>query len=118
MTEQKLVLNFDGKSTDEIFNIPKERAEEIGSIIAGAVTEIANNYDSYYRNGEGEHAGKDFIVKGKMLERLLRDFADIQERVFVISVFHHMLELAAERAVVLEAQTALADFIEKLKIKV
>lgn len=118
MSEQQLVLNYDGKSTDQIFNIPKERADQIGGIVAEAVSDIATNYSSYCGKGEGDDAGKEFMLRGKMLERLLRGFTDIQEQVFVVSVFHHMIELAAQRAAFLEMKGAFADFVEKLKTKI
>ena len=82
-------INPDSSSAYETFNIPYERAAEIGNQLAAIVSDIAiNNIDEYIVTLEenGEVFGR--LKFGKLIEKFLSISEDVQEKAFILYTAH------------------------------
>lgn len=86
--KQMLLLNFDGKSIHEIFDIPNERIDVMINMISNSAKKIMNSSEEFSYEFEGKFA----VHKGKVLKDLLSNFTDFQEKVLIISYFETFLQ--------------------------
>lgn len=95
---EMLYLDYEAKRTNEILGISDERTDEIILIIANVSYEIMTNHQEYsFISQEKENAGFEGMHKGKILQRFLRGFTDMQERMMVFFLFEKLLDIMQER---------------------
>lgn len=99
-------LNLDGECTNEICGLTEARTDEILRILAMASKEILENHSTYSFEQE-QHPGRAAMHKGKILQRYLADFTDLQECVFIVMIFEKLLDTLEELFIELQVKQML-----------
>ena len=103
-------FNLEGKNSVEIFGISEDRIKEIVNLQAKVLDEIVNDSKPYEWTNK-EDSG---LIKGKVLERLLKDVSGPQETLLVVSAMDRITNTLVERIAKRKVIDELPDILKSL----
>lgn len=106
-------FNVEGKSYDELCNITRMRAAEIGGIIIVIKNEIEANHEPYSFTDEKDGEQRHGLVKGKCLAKFFEVITDTQERYVVMFAFDKIMEDMCQTIARVEAKKRLRGGIRE-----